>query len=201
MRPRGSPQSSWLGRLLRRWRPDHNPLRRRLDRLETAVLGLLVAVFLAGTPIAWHAAGSWAYAAYTREAQTERATLHEVRATLLQAAPGWSASGTGAAPDVTARWRAPNGQLRTGPVFVPNGLAAGNTVLVWTDETGQLMDPPLQPTQVSSRAQLARVLAVGVLAIALFIAGTLAHIVLDRRRLAAWDADWLAKGPNWSRRG
>jgi len=201
MRPRRSPQSSWLGRLLRRWRPDRNPLRRRLDRLETAVLGLLVAVFLAGTPIAWHAAGSWAYAAYTREARTERTTLHEVRATLLQAAPGWSASGTGAAPDVKARWTAPNGQLRTGPVFVPNGLSAGNTVLVWTDQAGQLMDPPLQPTQVISRAQLARVLAVAVLAIGLFIAGTLAHIVLDRRRLAAWDADWLAKGPNWSHRG
>ena len=200
MRPRRSPQSSWLGRLLRRWRPDRNPLRRRLDRLETAVLGLLVAVFLAGTPIAWHAAGSWAYAAYTREAKTERATLHEVRATLLQAAPGWSASGTGAAPDVTARWRAPNGQLRTGPVFVPNGLAAGNTVLVWTDEAGQLMDPPLQPTQVSSRAQLARVLAVAVLAIALFIAGTLAHIVLDRRRLADWETDWLAVEPQWTGR-
>ncbi len=165
------------------------------------MLGLLVAVFLAGTPIAWHAAGSWAYAAYTREAQTERATLHEVRATLLQAAPGWSASGTGTAPDVKARWAAPNGQLRTGPVFVPNGLPAGNTVLVWTDQAGQLMDPPLQPTQVISRAQLARVLAVAVLAMALFIAGALAHIVLDRRRLAAWDADWLAKGPNWSRRG
>ncbi len=62
------------------------------------------------------------------------------------------------------------------------------------------MDPPLQPTQVISRAQLARVLAVAVLAVALFIAGALAHIVLDRRRLAAWDADWLAKGPDWSRR-
>src|SRR5260370_31467902 len=117
MRPRRTPQSSWLGRLLRRWRPDRNPLRRRLDRLETAVLGLLVAVFLAGLPIAWHAAGSWAYAAYTRDPRTERAALHDVRATLLQAAPGWSASGAGGAPDGKARRTAPNRPLPAGPPF------------------------------------------------------------------------------------
>src|SRR5260370_34302667 len=90
MRPRRSPQSSWLGRLLRRWRPDRNPLRRRLDRLETAALGLLVAVLLAGTPIAWHAAGSWAYAAYTRQPRPERATLPAAPASPPHGAPACS---------------------------------------------------------------------------------------------------------------
>jgi hypothetical protein len=71
---------------------------------------------------------------------------------------------------------------------------------VWTNAAGQLSDPPLQEAQVASRAQLARVFAVVVLAITLLAAGTLAHLVLDRRRLAAWGADWLAKGPDWSRR-
>ena len=57
-----SPRNSWLGRLLRGRRLDRNPLRRRSDRAETAVLGVLLAAFLAGAPFAAQAAGSWTYA-------------------------------------------------------------------------------------------------------------------------------------------
>jgi len=37
-------------------------------------------------------------------------------------------------------------------------------------------------------------LAVGFI---LLCTGLLAHAVLGRWRLAAWDADWLATGPQW----
>jgi hypothetical protein len=30
-------------------------------------------------------------------------------------------------------------------------------------------------------------------------AGLLAHGVLGRRRMAAWDADWQATGPQWTK--
>jgi hypothetical protein len=30
-------------------------------------------------------------------------------------------------------------------------------------------------------------------------AGQLARVALDRRRLAAWDAQWRATGPQWTR--
>jgi len=200
MRPRRPPRSSRLRRLLRGWRPDRNPLRRRSDRAETAIIGLLFAVFLAGVPLAWHFAGSWAFSAFARQARLEQAAEHSVPATLLETAPGWSTSGTGAAPDAEVRWQAPDGQTRTGPVFVPGGAAAGARVTVWINRAGQLTDPPLQQIQVTSRAQLARVLAVAALAIALLVAGALTHRVMHRRRLAAWAADWLAKGPDWSSR-
>lgn len=196
-RPR-PPRSRRLGRLLRGWRPDRNPLRRGSDRAETAILALLVAAFLACAPIAWHFAGSWTYQAYEREAQAQRATVHLVPATVLRAAPGWTA--TGADPDVLARWRAPDGRLRTGPVFVPGGAAAGRTVHVWIDQAGQISYPPLQQVQVISRAQLARMLAVIALGVMATGAGVLAHRALDRRRLAGWEAEWLAKGPDWSPR-
>jgi hypothetical protein len=42
-----------------------NPLRRASDRMETAVLGLLLAAFLAAAPLAAHAAGTWASARFT----------------------------------------------------------------------------------------------------------------------------------------
>ena len=39
-------------------------------------------------------------------------------------------------------------------------------------------------------------LAVGFI---LLCTGLLSHAVLGRRRLAAWDADWLATGPQWTK--
>ncbi len=132
------PRSDWLGRLLRRWRLDRNPLRRRSDRVETVVFGVLLAVFLAAAPFAAHAADGWIYTSSVREAQTQQAALRHVPATLLQAAPSWNADANGATiPAVSARWRAPDGQLRTGPVYVPSGAAAGSTVLVWINSSGQ----------------------------------------------------------------
>jgi chromate transport protein ChrA len=43
-------------------------------------------------------------------------------------------------------------------------------------------------------------LTVAVLAIMLTAAWRLARRGLDRRRMAAWDAGWLATGPRWTPR-
>jgi hypothetical protein len=191
-------RSTQLGRLLRRWRPDRNPLRRRLDRAETAVLGALLVAFLAGAPFAAHAAGSWTYATSAQEARAQGAGLHQVPATLLQATQPWNASiyGVGA----NARWKAPDGQVRTGEVLLLGPAAAGSTVMVWINQAGQLADAPLDGRQVASRAELSEVMAVTGLAITLLAIGWLVRWELTRRRLAKWDADWLATGPRWSPR-
>jgi hypothetical protein len=196
------PKSRRLVRLLRRWRPDRNPLRRGADRAEIAMLGLLLAAFLAAAPFVGHAVASWAYTTSGREAQIQQATLHEVSATLLQSAPEWNgfANSPGAAPEVNAQWRAPDGQLRTGKLLVSSGAPVGSTVSVWTNQVGQLADPPLQRDQITSRAQLTAGMAVAGLALVLIVVGWLARRALDRRRMAAWDADWLATGPRWSPR-
>ena len=166
------------------------------------MFGLLLVAFGAGAPLAANAAGSWIYAISAREAQVQQAALHRVTATLLQTAPAWNGyvNSPGAAPEARARWRAPDGQLRTGKLYVPNGAPAGSTVTVWTNRAGQLADPPLQRTQVISRAQLTEALAVIGLAVTLIVVGWLARRTLDKRRLAAWDADWLATGPRWTPR-
>jgi len=196
-RPR-RPGSTWLGRLARGWRPDRNPLRRGSDRAETAILGVLLTGFLVGAPLAAHAAGSWAYAGSAREAQAQQAALHQVRATLLQAAAPMASGGYGF--DANARWNAPDGHVCTGQVFVPGVAAAGSTVMVWTNQAGQLTDPPLQHGQVAGRVVSAQVLAVAGLAVTLLIVGWAARWVLDRRRMAAWGAEWLVGGPRWSPR-
>jgi len=192
------PRSTWLGRLVRGRRLDRNPLRRGSDRAETAVLGVLLAAFLAGAPFAAHAAASWTYAGSAREAQAQRAALRQVPATLLQAAAPVASGGYGL--DASARWQAPDGHARTGQVFVPGAAAAGSTVMVWVTQAGQLTNPPLQPSQVTGRVFSARVLAVAALAVALLTVGWAARWALDRHRMAAWGAQWLACGPRWSPR-
>jgi hypothetical protein len=90
--------------------------------------------------------------------------------------------------------------VRAGQVFVPGLAAAGSTVLVWTNQGGQLTNPPLQTSQVAGRVDTAGVLAVAALAVTLLIAGWAARWALDRHRMAAWGAQWLACGPRWSPR-
>jgi hypothetical protein len=190
------PRSTRLGRWWRGWRPDRNPLRRRSDRAETLILGVLVAASLAGAPLAAHAAASWTYATSAREAHAQQAALHQVPATLLEPAQPLGVYNA----EASARWRAPDGHMVTGQAPVPIDAAAGTTVMVWTNQAGQLTASPLNASQVASRAELSEVLAVAGLAVMLIVVGRLVHWALNRRRLAAWDADWLANGPHWSQR-
>lgn len=201
-RSRKQAGSTWLSRLVRRWRPDRNPLRRRSDRVETAIVSVLVAAFCVGAPFAVHAVGGWTYATSLREQRAESAAWHQVRATVIRTASdlSGSASAPGPSPEVTARWTAPDGQVRTGQFFVIGVVRAGTTFTVWTNRVGQLTDAPLQKSQIAMRAELDEALAVAALAIMLLAIGGLAHQGLDRYRLAAWGADWLATGPRWSPR-
>jgi hypothetical protein len=198
MGTRRRPRSTWPGRVFRLHRLDWNPLRRWSDRAETAVLGVLIAAFAVGVPFAVYAAGSLAHAMAAREQQAQDATVHRVTATLLQPAPVWNAETGALATD--ARWRAPDGQVRTGLVDAPSGAKEGSAVPVWVNQAGQIADPPLTASEVAAQADLAETLTVGGLALLLITAGWLARRALDRRRMAAWDADWFANGPRWTSR-
>ena len=190
----------WLIRLLLGLRLDGNPLRRGSDRAETVVLAALLAAFLAGAPFAAGAAGHWASMSATRLAQAQRASLTPVTATLVRNAPVWSGYGSGTGAVTQARLRAPDGRPRSGDVRVTARDLAGGTVRIWVDGTGRLARPPLTRYQVTGRIQFLAGAAVSGLAMLLAIVGWLAHRSLDRRRLAGWDADWLATGPRWSPR-
>ena len=192
--------TGWLARLLRGRRLDRNPLRRGSDRAETVVLGALLAAFLAAAPFTAYAAGSWAHTSAVRDAQAQRASLVQVTATLVRTAPVPSGYGSASGFVVEARWRAPDGPVRTGELFVTAHVAAGHSTRIWVDRTGRLTGPPLSRDQVAGRAQLAVGVAVGGLAVLLMMAAWLARRGIDRRRMAAWDADWMANGPRWSPR-
>jgi len=68
---------------------------------------------------------------------------------------------------------------------------------VWVDAAGRLAGPPAPPGPQGSRALAEGMGAVLILAELLCGAGLAAHRVVDRYRLAAWDAEWRAIGPTW----
>src|SRR5579864_6230234 len=103
----------------------------RPDRKETAVLGALMTAFLAGSPFVAYVAGRWASAKLSRAARLRQAALRQVPATLLETVPRRSGPGAGMVPGTPARWRAPDGQLRTGLVAASSEAEAGSTVRVW----------------------------------------------------------------------
>lgn len=188
-----------LGSFVRgRW-PDRNPLRRACDRVETAVLAVLVVAFLAGAPFAALASGGWALAMGHRVQATEQASWRQVPARVLTMT-SQEDGGLAAQPQAQVRWTAPDGKAVTGEIFVAPGTATGATIRVWTTSDGQLADPPLQGSQVTGQAYSAAAFSVVVLAALLAIIGRLAGRALDKRRMAAWDAEWRVTGPRWTTR-
>ncbi|MGH3166812.1 MAG: Rv1733c family protein [Trebonia sp.] len=190
----------WLCRAVRGARPDRNPLRRRTDRLETYLLVGLFAAAVAGAPFAAKAASHAAYLNALHVQQEQLASRHQVSAVLAQdAAP---ASGYTLSVNVLtqANWTSVTGVRRSGEVPAPPGSLAGTPVTVWTDNaSGYLDSPPLTAAEVASQADAAMVGAIAGVAI-VYLAGTgTIRQLLNRRRMAAWDADWVATAPTWNR--
>lgn len=195
------PRVSRLGRFVRGWRPDRNPLRRASDRVETVVLALLAVAFLAAAPFVIQASGAWTHAMAHHVQLAQQASRRQVPATLVKVTPAGSALADGALPqDAQARWTAPDGKTVTGDLTVPAGTVAGATVQVWTTQDGQLANPPLQNSQVAGETVCAEVVGVLALGTLLTVTGLLARRALNKRRMAAWDSDWRATGPHWTTR-
>ena len=100
--------------------------------------------------------------------------------------------------------RKPGGPPRTGPGVparssLPRVPKLGRVVMVWVDMAGQPTgDRPLQLSQARDEAELAAVLTPLALGLILLGAGFSVHVMLGRRRLAAWDADWQVTEPHWT---
>jgi hypothetical protein len=185
-----------LGRFVRGRRPDRNPLRRGSDRVETVVLALLVIVFLTAAPFAALASGSWALARAHQAQLVERASSYQVPAVVLKL--DTPSGGAYADLGAQARWTAHNGRVITGEIPVPLGMAVGSTQWLWTTANGELTNPPLQDSQVTGQAHVAEGFAVVTLAVLLAITGLVTRWTLDKRRMAAWEAEWRATGPRWT---
>jgi hypothetical protein len=188
-----------MGRFVRRWRFDRNPLRRATDRVETVVLILLIAAFAIGTPFAVLATGAWAHGASRQAQLAQEASSRQVTAVVVSVtAP--PAGEYRVAWQARARWTAPDGKVVTAEVPVPSSVAAGQQIQVWTDLVGDLSTAPLLDSQVADQADFAAAFAVLGSAGVLVVAADAIVWALDKRRMAAWDAEWQVTGPRWTTR-
>lgn len=198
MKGHATPYAGRLRRKLREFWPGRSPLRRRWDRAEAVILGGLLTAFVVGGTLAALIAGRWAYDGASHARRAELAALRQVPAVLLTTA---SQQPVGFYASAEAWWRTPNGIRHTGEVDALAGSPAGTTIKVWVDTGGRLAGPPMQRSQVQGQEVLASMLAVMAVALVLWGVGLAAYRVADRRRMAAWDEEWRAVGPKWSRHG
>jgi hypothetical protein len=196
MRRHAAPEVRFGG--LRGLWPDHNPLRRRCDRAEAAFLAALLAGFVIGAPLTAMTAGRWAYDEGLRTERAELARWHQVPAVLSTTA---SQRHAGSVETAWAQWTAPGGAQRRAWVPAPAGAVAGTRVMVWVNLGGWLRGPPLRPSQVAAQAVLEAISTLLAFVVVVLCTGLLVHCLIERRRLAAWHAEWRVIGPNWSRHG
>jgi hypothetical protein len=184
-----SPELSVL-MLLRRLGFGRNPLRRRVDRVESVLLlSALLAALLAVPGAA--VLGTTVRDRAESAAAQQRIVLHRVDARTLQDTVERVPSSPG---EVTSRvriaWLDPAGSPQEGWADVLIGTRAGTTVTIWLDRTGTITRAPREPADSTA---LGTAVGVGVLMTAwptLWGLFTLARRHLDRRRAEAWALEW-----------
>jgi len=188
-----------LQRLARIVGGDANPLRRPVDRIESAIITGLVVAFVVAAPLLGLFAGRVAHASSVREQRAER-SWREVPAVLNQsAADGMvGADGEWDTSWVRAHWRYPGGPERTGLIAVALNSRKGQRVQVWVTPAGQLTHPRLSSADLSDRAALAAVSVTAGLLVVLAVLGSIVRVAADRCRMTAWAREWEATGPRWS---
>jgi hypothetical protein len=185
----------WLGL-------DHNPMRRRGDRLEVVLRLTTVLLILMAVPLAVIGVGRTVDHLVIRQAQAERATDRQVSAVLTQAAPAQGTSDLYSDVQtawVPARWTAPNGTVHTGSLLAVAGARKGSTVRTWVTPSGVVTTPPTTHADTVGDVFIASAATAVILPLVLAGLCGLGRQLLDRRRMNAWDAEWQAVEPLWTR--
>ena len=174
-----------------------NALRRPSDRFECAVVVTLLAAFIGAVTIASFL-GAHIY-------QSERAAMASLRpavAILTQSGPIDIVNGAG---EAKARWRAPDGEERSGlltTVVAPaiGSARLGSHVPVWLTRSGDpAAPPPGEMAMLLSAIGLPMWLLIGAGAVLTYFYW-LSRLILDKLRLAAWESAWARVGPRWTTR-
>jgi hypothetical protein len=182
------------------WR--RSEISRRSDRFEGRLGVLLVVVFLLAAPLmgAW----AWDMAYQSEKGQNDRVreNVARVEAVLLDdaAEPG-PTDGAGMPTDLwvaRARWSAPSGVEHVSTVQVTRSLLAGDRIGLWIDRNGEPVTAP-EAAHPGTEAALATTVAVLAVLCTLVLARATVRVVLDRRRMRAWQDEWSEIGPHWTR--
>ncbi|WP_406728951.1 hypothetical protein WJ438_36320 [Streptomyces sp. GD-15H] len=190
------PRRVWL------WRWRKNPLRRRSDLIEAwLLLATLVLALLAGAFTGLEAAGAvdGSLAERRAQARTVQAALVEDAARALPAPVAEEGDGSGHVW-AKVRWIAPDGTLRTGRAEAEPGSKAGSVVTVWTDGAGRIVSEPPSGADAQFQIVMAGLTVAAASGGLVLLGGRLVRGRLQRRRAAAWEAEWQLVEPTWRKR-
>ncbi|MBB2936039.1 hypothetical protein FHX82_003093 [Amycolatopsis bartoniae] len=197
-----------FGRTARFWRRIHlgrNPLARRSDRVEAALLLVVVLGLLVALPLAV-LVGSTTYRGQLAVSAEQQASRHLATATLIEDAPtpvpatdGAYLSADGGSTGVHARWTVAGGAERIGTIAADPGTTAGSEVPVWLSNAGDPVPAPMTSSDAVTTSVLAGIFSWLVVALGLTAVYWSVRLVLDRRRAVRWDREWLHAGERWAR--
>jgi hypothetical protein len=175
-----------------------NPLRRRVDRIQSAVVAGLVVAFVVAAPLLSIVAVRVTGAAAAAEQRAEAKWFS--RTAVLQESAGAGLVADDGAFDswVIASWKMPDGAKRSGPVAVDLNARKGQRITVWVTPAGQLTHPKLTRGQALEWEATAAIVTPIGLAVLLAIAGGVVRVAANRRRMAGWTRAWAAAGQRWS---
>lgn len=178
---------------LRVWR---NPLARKIDRVEAAVVLVLAAIWLATLPII-ATVGSVRLADATAQSDQQRGSSTAVQAIVEQdvQVPVGAADAPALWVAAPVRWVGPDGRPVTGVVDVPGIASAGDHITVWLDRAGRV-EPA--PTSTAALAGLTMMVGVGswiLIGLLMLAIGWTVRLRLDHRRLHAWEREWAQVEP------
>jgi len=190
-----------MGRCARYLGLDRNPMRRRVDRAQWAMMAALLMIFLVAGPWLTAFTAGHAYTAGRQTEHTQRTQRHLVTATVTS--PGWlgaDESGRGVERVINVGWTE-HGLPRSTQVPELPGDRVGVQRKIWVDSAGHLTGRPRDHAQTITDTTLAAIFALSGIALPLIGLRALIRHRLDRRRYALWDADWVRTAPLWTRGG
>lgn len=190
----------WVLMQARRLGYGRNPLRRRVDRIESMLILLAVLAGLLLLPIG-AAVGTSVRKASEREAAQQRSLLQAVQARTVEDVPAAIGDVPG---QVTARtrvvWQAPDGSQQEGRTQVFLGTKANSEITIWLDRSGAIAAPPRQPGDSAALGAAAGLTTVMGSWFLLWLLVLAARYPLERRRMRDWQDEWAQVAPLWTRR-
>jgi hypothetical protein len=178
-------------------------MRRTTDRIQALLRVVLLTLLVIGGPTVTAYAGHAVYASVARAARAQAMAWHRIPAHILRTEPVatlWQRPDTTGPATLSVRWTTPQGTSRTGEIPGRADATPGRLTAVWINKAGRLTAPPLSRTDVVER--VIEVVAVIAAALILLLSAIswAASLVLDRYRLARWEAEWLAVEAQWTGR-
>ncbi|GAA0222836.1 Rv1733c family protein [Cryptosporangium japonicum] len=192
-----------IRRTLRRIGFGRSPLRRGVDRADE-VVGLLTTALAVGLVITAAVLGTTSYRVAADQRARELTHRHvvtvELQADTVSPPTATNAPVYRQRLPVEARWTDATGAVRRGDVYPWSAGYKGDRTPVWFDESGTPVRPLTSTGDLRARAWTGALAAVGIGGLVLFAVYSTARAVTDRRRYAAWTAEWTAVSGHWRHR-